>query len=158
MTAYLLIILILVLLVVYAVRWFLQWHPRYRRKADDDLSKFFKELLDLDYLEKGFMVIEAPNKKRFIQFHSYTKGKKRGLQFDFPLAPWSEPYYEILEKKLYDRGIDYETQKTGEETVVSFITVDLKRDLARAMELAKLVLLEVFKLQPGDRIKIYLSQ
>jgi hypothetical protein len=158
MTAYLLISISIVLLVVYGVRWFLQWHPRYRRRVEDDLSKFFNALLYRDYLGTGFMVIEAPNKKRFIQFHSYTTEKERGLRFDFPLAPWSERYYQILEKKLYDRGIDYETHKTGEDTVVSFITVDLKQDLARAMELAKLVLLEVFRLRPGDKIKVYLSQ
>ena len=147
----------LVLIALCGVIWFLRRPPRYRKRVDDDLTKFFKALRDEDY-ENGFLVIEAPNKKRFIQFARYTRKKKAGIQFDFPLAPWSEKYYEKLKTVLEDHGIDCETQTTGQATVVSFITVDLKQDLAKAMELSRLVLLEVFKLKPRDRIKIFLSQ
>ena len=156
MITYIFILILLVLIVLDGALWFLRRPPRYRRRVDDDLTKFFKALRDEDY-ENGFLVIEAPNKKRFIQFARYTGKKKAGIQFDFPLAPWSEKYYEKLKAILYDQGIDYETQTTGQDTVVSFITVDLKQDLAKAMELARLVPLEVFKLKPDDRIKVYLS-
>jgi hypothetical protein len=148
----------IVLILLYVARWYLRRPPRYRRNVNDDLSKFFKSLLyDVQY-PTGFLVIEAPNKKRFIQFARYQKGRMPGIQFDFPLAPWSENYYEKLNGILYDKGIDFETQATGEKVVVSFITVDLKQDWAKAIELAKLVLLEVFGLRPDDRIKVYLSK
>ncbi len=156
MLTYLIILIPIILIALYGALWFLRRPPRYRRRVGDDLTKFFKALRDEDY-ENGFLVIEAPNKKRFIQFARYTGKKKAGIQFDFPLAPWSEKYYEKLKAILYDQGIDYETQTTGQDTVVSFITVDLKQDLAKAMELARLVLLEVFKLNPDDRIRVYLS-
>jgi hypothetical protein len=59
---------------------------------------------------------------------------------------------------LHDKGIDFETESTGEQVVASFITVDFEQDWAKAMDLSKLVLLEVFGLQPDDRIKVYLSK
>jgi hypothetical protein len=79
------------------------------------------------------------------------------LEFGFSLAPWSQKYYEALNKILYDREIEHETQPTGDEIVTSFITVDLKQDLSRAMELARIVLLEVLMLRPDDRVRIYLN-
>lgn len=147
----------IVLILLYVLRWYLRRPPRYRKNVTDDLSKFFKALLYDDY-ETGFLVIEAPNKNRFVQFGRYGSGRKAGIQFDFPLAPWSENYFEKLKGTLHDKGIEFETQPTGEKVVASFITVDLKQDLAKAMELAKLVLLEVFGLQPTDRIKVYISK
>ena len=147
----------LVLILLYVANWYLRRPPRYRRNVNDDLSKFFKALLDENY-PTGFLVIEAPNKDRFVQFATYTKGRKAGIQFDFPLAPWSKSYYEKLKGILHDKGIDFETEPTGEQVVASFITVDFEQDWAKAMDLAKLVLLEVFGMQPDDRIKVYLSK
>jgi hypothetical protein len=62
-----------------------------------------------------------------------------------------------LQKLLYDREIEYETLSTGDNTVAAFVTVDLKRDLKKAVELARLVLVEVFLLSPTDKIKLYLT-
>ena len=147
-----------VLIGLIGLNWLLRRPPRYRKIVDDDLSKFFKALLfDVKY-PRGFLVIEAPNKNRFIQFARYQKGRKPGIQFDFPHAPWSENYYDKLTSILHDNEIDFETEETGEKVVVSFLTVDFKQDWTKAMELAKLVLLEVFGLRPNDRIKVYLSK
>ena len=153
----LIVLFLLILMVLYGLQWFLRRPPRYRRRVDDDLSKFFKALLYDDY-ETGFLVIEAPNKKRFIQFRRYTEDGRPGVRFDFPLAPWSERYYEALSKLLYKQGIDYETLNTGQDMVARFITIDFKQDLVRAMELAMLVLTEVFRLSPKNRIRVYLSK
>jgi hypothetical protein len=152
-----LIIIVAVLVLLYLLMWFLRRPPRYRRIVSDDLSKFFNALLNDDY-PAGFLVIEAPDKNRFVQFARYTKDREPGIQFDFPRAPWSEPYYGKLNRILSDKGIDFETQAIGENTVVSFITVDLQKDLTKAMELARLVLVDVFGLGPDDRIKVYLSK
>ena len=40
----------------------------------------------------------------------------------------------------------------------SFITVDLQQDLTKAMDLARLVLVDVFGLAPDDKIKVYVSK
>ena len=158
-TEYLLLLILLPLILVglYGLNWFLRRPPRYRKRVDDDLSKFFKALLYDDY-KSGFLTIEAPNKKRFLQFLKYKDGKEAGVQFDFPLAPWSERYADPLKTLLHEQGVDYEVSSTGNEPVTGFITIDFEQDCAKAMGLAKLALLEVFKLRPDDRIKLYLSK
>jgi hypothetical protein len=136
------------------VRSFLRRPPRYRRRVGDDLAEFFQALLFRGY-DKSFLLIEAPNKKRFIQFRKYIiKRENLGLEFGFPLAPWSQHYYREMEKLFYDRGIEYETRTTGENTVTAFLTVDLKQDVTKAMQLATLVLVEVFKLGANARIRV----
>jgi hypothetical protein len=143
-----------VILVLFVARKILARAPRYRRTVQDDLTKFFKTLFERGY-DRGFLVIEAP-RDRFIQFSKYIRKKgDLGLQFDFPLAPWSEKYYETLKRTLYERGIDYEIQSTGEDTIAAFISIDCKKDFTKAMDVAKLVLVEVFLLQPTDKLKLY---
>jgi hypothetical protein len=149
--------ILIVLLLLYAAWKFLLGPVRYGRIVQDDLSKFFKTLLDRGY-DRGFLVIETPDKKRFLQFRKYIISRGEvGIQFDFPLAPWSEGYYAALNKILYDRQIAYEAKTTGEDPVAAFITVDLSRDIKKANELAKIVLLEVFMLRASDRIKLYFN-
>ena len=155
MIKYLLVLVPLVLVGLYSLSRFMNRPPRYRRRAGDDLSKFFNALLNDEY-ETGLLMIE-PDRKRFVQFRLYSKDGERGVEFGFPLAPWSEHYYESLNKILYQQGVDYHTVTTGQNTVVSFIIVDLKQDLVAAMHLSKLVLLEVFKLKPEDKIRVSLS-
>jgi hypothetical protein len=149
--------ILIVLLLLYVVWKFLLGPVRYGRTVQDDLSKFFKTLLYRGY-DTGFLVIETPDRKRFLQFRKYIiKRGEVGLQFDFPLAPWSKEYYVALNKILYDREIAYEAKTTTADTVAAFITVDLDQDYEKANELAKIVLLEVFKLRPSDQIKLYFN-
>ena len=150
---YLIIVVPLLILGLIALLWFLGQPSRYRRRVADDLSKFFETLL-LSVYKTGFLIIEAPGGEPFIQFKRYETHGKSGIRFDFPLAPWSEHYYDVLNKILYEQGVDYETSTTRQDTVVSFITVDFKQDWVKARDLAKMVLLDVFELKPEQRIKI----
>lgn len=145
---------LIAILLLYALRKILARAPRYTRTVQDDLTKFFETLFERGY-DRGFLVIEAP-RNRFIQFSKYIRKRgELGLQFDFPLAPWSQKYYETLKKTLYERAIDYEIQSTGEDNVAAFITIDFKTDFTKAMDVAKLVLVQVFLLQPTDKLKLY---
>lgn len=154
MLQYVILGFVIAILLLFAARKLLARAPRYRRTVQDDLTKFFTTLFERGY-DRGFLVIEAP-RERFIQFSKYIKKKGEvGLLFDFPLAPWSEKYYETLKKTLYERGIDYEIRSTGADNVAAFITIDFKKDFTKAMEVAKLVLVEVFLLQPTDKLKLY---
>jgi len=154
MIQYVILGFVVAILLLFAARKILNRAPRYRRTVQDDLTKFFETLFERGY-DRGFLVIEAP-RERFIQFSKYIKKKgELGLRFDFPLAPWSEKYYETLKKILYERGIDYEIRSTGQDNVAAFITIDFKKDFTKAMDLAKLVLVEVFLLQPTDKLKLY---
>ena len=154
MIRYVILGFVVAILLLFAVRKILARAPRYRRTVQDDLTRFFKTLFERGY-DRGFLVIEAP-RGRFIQFSKYIRRNGNlGLQFDFPLAPWSEKYYETLKKTLYERGIDYEIQSTSDDIVAAFITIDFKNDFTRAMDVAKLVLVEIFVLQPTDKLKLY---
>src|SRR5688572_28477583 len=113
------------LLVVHLLLWFLSGPVRYRKTVDDDLSRFFKALIFSPY-EKVFFVIEAPNKNRYLRFERYQLDGEFGGRFDFPLATWSERYYDSLAQLLSERGIGYQT--TEDKNSVSYITVDLKQD------------------------------
>ena len=127
--------------------------PRYNGRVGDDLSEFFRALLEGDY----HLLFIEPDKERFVQFALYMKDGVRGLELGFPRAPWSEHYYKVLKNLLDEQGVDYDTETTGGTVVLSFINVDFKADWAGAMKFAKLMLLEVFKLKPDDEIEVYLT-
>ena len=127
-----------------------------------DFRRYIEALLYRGY-QRGFMIIEARDRKRFIQFTKYIKKKKQvGLQFDFPRAPWSAEYFESLTELLNQRKFEYELQQVNpspqhklEDQVSEFIVVDLKQDLDAAVELTRLVLLEIFKLSPVDTVTLW---
>ena len=108
MLTYLIILITLIVLGLIGLAWFLGGAPVYRRRVYDDLSKFFKTLLFSPY-KTGFLVIQAPNKNRLVQFRRFQRGNQPALRFDFPLLPGSEHYHELLRRILHERGMDHET-------------------------------------------------
>ena len=144
-------------------QWWGKQPARHRLNVGQgDFRSYIEALLHRGY-ERGFMIIEARDRKRFIQFTKYIKQKKQvGLQFDFPRAPWSVEYFEPLTELLNQRKFEYELQQVNpspdrrsEDQVSEFIVVDLKQDLDAAVELTKLVLLEIFKLSPVDTVTLW---
>ena len=107
------------------------------------------------------MVIEIPKTPVFIQFSKYImKNGCIGLQFDFPLAPWSEEYYEQLKQELQRSGFCYTTGQTraDEEVLVrEFLTVDIKKDVSKAATLARTILRSVFGLHEYSQVTLYFS-
>ena len=77
------IVIFLLLLGGYGLLWFLSGPVFYRRRVNDDLTKFFEELLTSIY-ETGYLVIMAPNKQRLVQFRRYKQNEKAALRFDCP--------------------------------------------------------------------------
>jgi hypothetical protein len=158
---YLLISVVILLLTVYLLWQYGKRPARHKVHAQGDFTKFLEALLYRGY-DKGFLIIEAPTKERFLQFRKYIKSKGHvGLQFDFPLAPWSTKYYERLKKLLDERGYEYEIDPTdtldapGSNLVTEFLFLDLKQNLESANELTRLCLLEVFKLKPEETVTLY---
>jgi|GEM_PF-2481245 len=150
----LLLILGLLACAILLGRWLLRRPPRYRRAVGDDLSKFFRPLLHEVY-PASFLIIEVGNKDRFLQFRRYERKSEKGIQFDFPRAPWSETYYAALRKLLDEQGIEYVIDPTGQDTVVSFLTVDFQADVLKASQFATTVLRGVFG--SDNRLKLYLT-
>ena len=161
------IIFILVISVLTALWFFFCWWGRQPAKhrlniEQGDFGNFIEALLYRGY-DRGFMIVEAPDRKRFIQFTKYVKKRKQaGLQFDFPCAPWSMEYFEPLKEILSQRKFEYVIQPVKplpklrpEDQVSEFIVVDLHQDLDAAVELTKIVLLEIFKLNPSDDVIVW---
>lgn len=159
---YLIIGLIVVALLI-LFSWWGKRPVRYRiNLAQGDFHRYLEVLLYRGY-DRGFMIMEAPDRRRFIQFSKYIKNEKNvGLQFDFPRAPWSEEYFGSLKAVLDQRDYEYQIQHVNpspkhrlENQVSEFLVVDLGQYLDKASELSKLVFLEVFKLNPSDTVALW---
>ena len=149
------ILLVVVVLAVLAFFWWGKKPHKHRNIAQDQLEEFLEALFYRGY-DGGFICIEIPKSRSFIQFSKYmgTRGVV-GLQFDFPLADWSKEYYAKLSSVLNDRAVKYEIQSTGEAGVSEFLVVDLKQDVKMASYLAKLVIQDVFDLGKDDCVDLY---
>jgi hypothetical protein len=148
---------------VLILRWWGKQPAKHRiNVGDGDFRKYLKVLLKRG-CDRGFMIIEAPDPQRFIQFSKYFKdGGRFGLQFDFPNAPWSTEYFEGLKSLLQQRDYDYDIQQIDprlhtkpQKQVSEFIVVDLNQDLDRASDLCKSVLDDIFKLNATDTMTIW---
>jgi hypothetical protein len=126
--------------------------------SQDDLVKYLEVLLFRGY-NKGFIIIRLPKDKkfkRFLQFRKYIEDKKKvGLQFAYPLSSWSKPYYEKLKAILKERKIKFEIEKTECEEVPEFIIIDLKKDLAMAVLLSRLIINQLYGLKSNDCVELY---
>jgi hypothetical protein len=121
----------------------------------DELEKYLEALLKRGF-NGGFLIMEVPQTSLFVQFSKYIKKKgPTGLQFDFPLAPWSEKYYNRLKSQLSKEKINYSTEEVSGGKVEEFLTVDLEQNIAKAAEVARLTLRSVFELGSGQAVTVY---
>jgi hypothetical protein len=155
-----LIIIIFIIAVLFAF-WYLDRKPLILRKiSQNDLNIHLRNLLNRGY-DRGFMIIQIPKDKkvkRILQFSKYIgKNKLVGLQFDYPLADWSKPYYEKLKSILNNNQIEFEIQKTNYEKVPEFIVVDIKKDIEKALYLSTLLLKELYGLSKEDTVELFME-
>ncbi len=130
-------------------------HYKHKVVPQRDLSRYFEALFTRGF-NGGFLVIEVPNSPLFIQFSKYVlKNGHVGLQFDFPMAPWSEKYYELLKQELSKMSFELSTRPTSGSKVREFLTVDLKQDIVSATTLARFVLQSVFGLDRDQTVTLY---
>ena len=157
---YLIVGLTILIALVVLLRWWGKQPAKHRLNvAQGNFSRYLEALLYRGY-DGGYAIIEASDRRRFIQFSKYIKNENGvGLQFDFPRAPWSEEYFGPLKALLEQRTINYEIQPVDpapeqnfKNQVVEFLVIDLAQDLNKASELSKLVFLEVFRLSPSDTV------
>jgi hypothetical protein len=164
MEPYLALIVAAFLLVIAGLllwRWLLRWlkQPVRHRVEARGLKRYLEALLLRGYTG-GLMIVDAPGTaagtRRFIQFAKYIGDDgSGGLQFSFPLAPWSESYYARIKEELHRNRIQYATEETEGGPTVEFILVDLQQDLSQADLLARIVLVNVFGLSLDDCVELY---
>jgi hypothetical protein len=126
--------------------------------SDVDVRKFLRVLLYRGY-NGGFLIIEAREGEPFIQFSKYIANDRVGIQFDFPQAPWSKDYFDPLKQALDRRFSKYKVSDVPgsdlSNPVTKFLEIDLGQDLEAAAELARLSLVDVFKVDPNENLTIY---
>ncbi len=117
-----------------------------------DLERLITNLLQRGY-DLGFLVLELPGEERFVEFSKYIKeGARQGIQLDFPLSPWSEPYYDQVKSLLESRRVEYTVQDTPNGPVREFIQVDFGQDVPAAAVMAKEIFERVFRVAPTIRL------
>ena len=117
-----------------------------------DLGRLISMLLERGY-DLGFLVFELPGDQRFVEFSKYMKeGAKVGIQLDFPLSPWSEPYYDQVKSLLESRRVPYKVEDTPDGPVREFIQVDFGQDVTAAAATAKEIFDRVFRVDPAVRL------
>jgi len=98
---------------------------RYRDVHVRDLRRFLTTLLNRGY-QGGLLFLEVRARRggrRFLQFAKYIgRDGEAGLEFSFPLAPWSRPYYDLLRARLETEAIHFELQDTVRRTRFSSLT------------------------------------
>ena len=72
----------------------------------------------------------------FLQFTKYDAHRNPGLRFAFPLAPWSELFFERVVSSLQASGYPVITEETGDTPVRRFAIVNLGKDVNQAGSLA----------------------
>lgn len=119
----------------------------HRDLGPEDIERLQNTLLRRGQ-DRGYLILEidddaAQGHQKFVQFTKYiAEGGRIGLQFDFPLSDWSQPYYRQLQDRLKAQAIHYDIAKTGRADTSEFLTVDFAQDTARARAVA-LVALDV---------------
>lgn len=106
------------------------------------------------------VLYEAPARTHFMQFTKHITESGVILQLQFAHAPWSARYYQPLQDLLKQREYYFDIwpvrpeDKFGPE-IDEFIVIALEQDVQRAIILIKLILLDIFKLNPSDNASVW---
>lgn len=106
------------------------------------LNTLISVLLHQGY-SSGTLVFRVRKGEAFLQMTKYVGRKKSGIRLDFPLARWSEKYYDHARTALAAAGIAFEEERTGRTDTKSFLTVDFGTDVSVATSVVRLLTSEV---------------
>ena len=107
---------------------FRRTYSEYRTVPADTLATYIRRLLRRQ--AGATLVISDSASDRFVQFRKYVHSREHyGLSFDFPRAPWSEPYYRDLQARLEADHTKFLLQPTLDYPVVEFLQVDCGKDV-----------------------------
>ncbi len=127
--------------------WYGQRPYRYKNIQRNKLARFLETLLHRGY-QGGLLILETKRsgpERKFLQFSKYIgQDGRAGLEFGFPLAVWSRPYYDVLRKELEAEGIRFQLHDTGRQDTLQFLVVDIGPDVALAQRVADLAVHTVF--------------
>ncbi len=120
----------------------------------DDLLRILGELLRRGF-DCGFVVIKIGYSNRFIQFRKYINAPgEYGIQFGFPRARWSQPYFAEVLKVC--REIDPACTIINNGNM-DFLYVECEKDVQKAYLCAQRVLTEVFNVTSKTKLFVTLG-
>jgi hypothetical protein len=133
--------------------------PTVFRARRDGLRRYLEGLLNRGYYG-AHMIVNLPRSAGrgcFIQFRKYLQPDGAAvLEFGFPLARWSESYYERVCSLVEREELSAERVPTGRSDVREFLQVNLGQDLDAAQGLATAVMREVFGVSPDEVVRVTL--
>jgi hypothetical protein len=127
---------------------------QYRTVSADALTAYIGRLLRGGQAGTALVITDSAT-DRFVQLRKYVHSQEHyGLSFDFPRAPWSEPYYRELQARLETDQREFVLQPTLDHPVEEFLQVDCGKDVEFADRLTRMVLFEIFKLPVERRLRV----
>lgn len=93
----------------------------------------------------GFLVINIAKSEYFIQLRKYIRGPgDYGILLAFPHAEWSQGLFPQLKEFCESHGITYFIEVEKALKPLEFLHVDFEKDSAKAHNVVKGIILEVF--------------
>jgi hypothetical protein len=99
--------------------------------------------------DRSVLVVRVRKDDRFVQFRvRIPPGGAPGLEFGFPRAPWSEPFYEEVAALLREHAVPFERVSVDVGAVTEFLVVDFGTDVEGAQRLTTTLLAKVYGVVP----------
>lgn len=144
--------------IIFFLRWLLLQPKKYKNMDQEKINKFLNILLKRG-LHGGVLVIKIPNTKMFIQFKKYVEDEKIGLSLDFPKAPWSNNYYDMVKKLIIDNQISTEIINQLDVNikgkVTEFLIADFERNIFAAFDIAKKIINHIYAYDSSKPVTMY---
>lgn len=102
----------------------------------DELPGSLAQLLKRGY-EGGFLIITFSPSKKCLWFQKYIRSKgDYGIEFAFPEADWSRPYFPKLKAYCIEQGMEFRIISVGAKghELTGSLYVDFGKDIDRANE------------------------
>lgn len=140
-----------------AAFWYFGAKPaRHRNLTPDRLTTLVNMLLERGQ-NGSDLFVEERHGSRFVQLTKYVGDSSHwGIQCDFPLAPWSKPFYTRVPECVAKLGLRAKEMKTGRSDTEGFLTVDFRRDVKQATALIACIVEQVFDLDLVRDCEAYL--
>ena len=118
----------------------------------------------IDYLlqrgyDMGFLVIEFPYSKKFVQLRKYVHSDiDYGIELGFPRVKWSIQYFDEIEDFCITNKIPYSIEKNAyKEPALDFLYIDFGKDSKKAYDIVRKILVEVFGADENTKFFVQLS-
>jgi hypothetical protein len=117
------------------------------------LASAVQFLFDSGY-DGATLLVHDPESERFVQFRKYIAEPGRlGLETHFPLAPWSQQYYQSVITSLEKQNRPFEILSAKVRPTTEFVRIDFGANVDEAVAWAVDVFTQVFGLD-GVKVRV----